>query len=86
MIEDFLNEKRVYLSEEYVKGLYKTLKVIFGYAYKRKYMKKDIFCEVTPPPDPRHIGEIKTYTQEAVSYTHLVLEPFLYCWKPGRQW
>lgn len=64
MIEDFLNEKRTYLSEEYVKGLYKTLKVIFGYAYKRKYMKKDIFCEVTPPPDPRHIGEIKTYTQE----------------------
>ena len=47
-----------------MKGLYKTLKVIFGYAYKRKYMKKDIFCEVTPPPDPRHIGEIKTYTQE----------------------
>ena len=64
MINDFLNEKRTYLSEEFVKGLYKFLKVLFGYAHKRQYLKKDIFCEITPPPDPRHKGEIRAYTPE----------------------
>ena len=64
MINDFLNEKRTYLSEEFVKGLYKFLKVLFGYAHKRQYLKKDIFCEITPPPDPRHKGEIRAYTPD----------------------
>ena len=61
-INDFINEKMTKYSEEYVKGLYKLLKVLFGYAYKRKYTKKDIFEEVTAPPDPRHVGEIRSYT------------------------
>ncbi|MBE6700390.1 MAG: site-specific integrase [Ruminococcaceae bacterium] len=64
MISDFLNEKRTYLSEEFVKGLYKFLKVLFGYAHKRQYIKKDIFREITPPPDPRHKGEIRAYTPD----------------------
>ena len=63
-IDDFINEKMTKYSEEYVKGLYKFLKVLFGYAYKRKYTKKDIFEEVTTPPDPRHVGEIRSYTNE----------------------
>ena len=63
-INDFINEKMTKYSEEYVKGLYKLLKVLFGYAYKRKYTKKDIFEEVTAPPDPRHVGEIRSYTNE----------------------
>ena len=63
-INDFINEKMQKYSDEYVKGLYKLLKVLFGYAYKRKYMKKDIFEEVTTPPDPRHVGEIRSYTNE----------------------
>ena len=67
MIHDFLHEKQLTLSEEFVKGLYKFLKVLFGYAHKRQYTKKDIFTEVTPPPDPRHIGEIRAYTAEELA-------------------
>lgn len=66
-INDFLNEKRTYLSEEFVKGLYKFLKVLFGYAHKRQYTKKDIFESVTAPPDPRHIGEIRAYSTEELA-------------------
>ena len=66
-INDFLNEKRTYLSEEFVKGLYKFLKVLFGYAHKRQYTKKDIFKSVTAPPDPRHVGEIRAYTAEELA-------------------
>lgn len=67
MVNDFINEKMAYLSEEFVKGLYKFLKVLFGYAYKRKYMKKDIFDDVTPPPDPRHVGDIRAYSPQEIS-------------------
>ena len=63
LINKFINEKTTNYSEEYVKGLYKTLKVIIEFAYKQKYMKKNPFTNVTPPPDPRHIGEIKTYDE-----------------------
>ena len=65
-IEDFIRIKTPIYSEEYVKGLFKFLKVLFGYAYKRKYIKKNVFEEVTPPPDPRHIGEIYTYTTKEI--------------------
>ena len=64
MVNDFLNEKRLKYSEEYVKGLYKTLKVIISFAYKKKYIKKNIFDEVTAPPDPRHISEIRAYSKD----------------------
>lgn len=64
MIDDFINEKMITYSEEYVKGLFKLLKVLFGFAHKRQYTKKNIFPAVTAPPDPRHVGEIKTYTEE----------------------
>lgn len=66
MIKDFINEKTPKYSEEYVKGFYKLLTVLFGYAYKRKYTKKNVMSEITPPPDPRHIGDIYTYTQEQI--------------------
>ena len=64
MVNDFLNEKRLKYSEEYVKGLYKTLKVIISFAYKKKYIKKNIFDEVTAPPAPRHISEIRAYSKD----------------------
>ena len=64
MIDDFINEKMITYSEEYVKGLFKLLKVLFGFAHKRQYTKKNIFPAVTAPPDPRHVGEIKTYNDE----------------------
>lgn len=67
MIEDFINEKTPQYSEEYVKGFYKLLTVLFGYAHKRKYTKKNVMSEVTPPPDPRHVGEIYTYSQEQIN-------------------
>ncbi len=67
MINDFINSKTKYLSEEYVKGLYKFLKVLFGYAHKRKYMKKNIFETLTPPPDPRHVGDIRAYTKDELA-------------------
>ena len=64
MINDFINEKMAVLSEEFVKGLYKFLKVLFGYAFKRQYLKKDVFVNVTTPPDPRHIGDIRAYSSD----------------------
>lgn len=67
MINDFINEKMIKYSEEYVKGIFKLLKVLFGYAHKRQYTKKNIFPEVIAPPDPRHIGEIKTYTKDELN-------------------
>ena len=64
MVDDFINQKMTVYSEEYVKGLFKLLKVLFGFAHKRQYTKKNIFPAVTAPPDPRHVGDIKTYTDE----------------------
>ena len=63
-INSFLTEKASKYSEEYVKGLYKTLKVIIDFAYKRKYTKKNVFEEVSAPPDPRHISDIRSYSKE----------------------
>lgn len=63
-VNEFFNEKRLKYSDEYVKGLYKTLKVIISFAYKKKYVKKNIFDEVTSPPDPRHISDIRAYSRE----------------------
>ncbi len=63
-IKKFLADKAEKYSEEYVKGLYKTLKVIIEYAHRRKYTKKNAFDEVPAPPDPRHISDIRSYTKE----------------------
>lgn len=62
-IKKFLADKAEKYSEEYVKGLYKTLKVIIEYAHRRKYTKKNAFDEVPAPPDPRHIGDIRSYSK-----------------------
>ena len=67
MINDFLNQKQIYLSDEFVKGLYKFLKVLFDYAHKKQYTKKNVFCDVNTPADPRHIGEIRAYTNEELT-------------------
>ena len=64
MINDFINEKSICYSEEYVKGFFKFLKVLFSFAYKRKYTKKNIFSDVIAPPDPRHVGDIRAYSCE----------------------
>ena len=63
-IEEFINAKAQVFSQEYVKGFYKSLNVLFAYAYKKKLLKKNPMDNVTPPPDPRHVGEIKVYTPE----------------------
>lgn len=64
MIEDFFNLKKKSYSEEYVKGFYKLLTVIFRYAKKKNYTKKNVMQEVTAPPDPRHVEDLYIYTQE----------------------
>ncbi len=64
MIIDFLNLKRQKYSEEYVKGLYKFFNVILRYAHEHQYTKKNVMDLVPPPPDPRHVGDIVTYTRE----------------------
>lgn len=64
MIKRFFSEKAQQYSEEYVKGLYKTLKVIIDFAHRRKYTKKNAFDEVPAPPDPRHISDIRSYSKE----------------------
>ena len=67
MIIDFLNKKRLKYSEEYVKGLYKFFNVILRYAHDHKYTKKNAMDLVPPPPDPRHVGDIETYTHEELA-------------------
>lgn len=64
MIIDFLNQKRIKYSEEYVKGMYKFFNVILRYAHEHKYTKKNVMDLVPPPPDPRHVGDIVTYSRE----------------------
>jgi len=49
-LERFVNEKGEKYSEEFVKGLFKTLKCIFDYAYRKRYMKHNIFDDVLPLP------------------------------------
>lgn len=80
MINDFISEKLKNYSEEYTKGLYKTLRVLFCFAHSRKYLKKNPFDNVTPPPDPRHIGDIRHYEPneiammgERLKYTNIKL-------------
>ena len=73
-LERFVNEKGEKYSEEFVKGLFKTLKCIFDYAYRKRYMKHNIFDDVLPPPDPRHVGEIKVYTPDELSVMYKRLE------------
>lgn len=64
MIIDFLNQKRIKYSEEYVKGMYKFFNVILRYAHDHKYTKKNVMDLVPPPPDPRHVGDIVTYNRK----------------------
>ena len=64
MLIDFLNRKRLKYSEEYVKGMYKFFNVILRYAHDHKYTKKNVMDLVPPPPDPRHVGDIVTYSRE----------------------
>ena len=47
-LERFVNEKSEKYSEEFVKGLFKTLKCIFDYAHRKRYMKHNIFDDVLP--------------------------------------
>ncbi len=61
MINDFLSKKSQKYSEEYTKGLYKTLRVLFCFAHSRKYLKKNPFDDIAAPPDPRHVGDIRHY-------------------------
>lgn len=63
-IEAFINAKSLVYSQEYAKGFYKAIRVLFAYAMKKKLLKKTPMAEVSPPPDPRHVGEIKVYSPE----------------------
>ena len=74
VLERFVNEKSEKYSEEFVKGLFKTLKCIFDYAHRKRYMKHNIFDDVLPPPDTRHVGEIKVYTPDELSAMYKRLE------------
>ena len=67
MVNDFISEKLKTYSEEYTKGLYKTLKVLMTFAHNRKYLKKNPFEDVTPPPDPRHVGDIRHYEPDEIA-------------------
>lgn len=73
-LERFINERGKNYSEEFVKGLYKTLKCVFDYAHRKRYMNHNIFDDVAPPPDPRHVGEMKVYSSEELSVIYKRLE------------
>lgn len=63
-IEKFLHTKSLTYSQQFIKTMYKSLNVLFAYGFKKKLMKKNPMDDVTPPPDPRHVGEIKVYTPD----------------------
>lgn len=63
-IQEFLNEKSLQYSQEYLKSIYKALNVLFAYAHKNKRMKKNPMDDVPPPPDPRHQKEYHFLTSE----------------------
>lgn len=74
VLEKFVNDKAEKYSEEFVKGMFKSLKCIFDYAHRKRYIKHNVFDDVTPPPDPRHLGEIKVYSPEELSLMYKRLE------------
>lgn len=63
-IQEFLNEKSLKYSEEYLKSIYKALNVLFAYGHKNKRMKKNPMDDVIPPPDPRHQREYRFITKK----------------------
>lgn len=63
-IEKFLHKKSLTYSQQFTKTMYKSLNVLFAYGFKKKLMKKNPMDDVAPPPDPRHVGEVKVYTPE----------------------
>lgn len=62
-IQKFLYDKSLEYSQEYLKSIYKSLNVLFAYAYKNKRMKKNPMDDVDPPPDPRHQKEYHYLTE-----------------------
>lgn len=63
-LQDFLNSKTETHSNEYIRSIYNFLLVLFGYAIKRKYIRKNPTDNVIPPTSYRAYGEIKNYTKE----------------------
>lgn len=66
-LQDFLNSRNNTHSNEYVRSIYNFLLVLFGYAMKRKYIRKNPTDNLTPPTSYRAYGEIKNYTKEELS-------------------
>lgn len=66
-LQNFLNSKNDTHSSEYIRSIYNFLLVLFGYAIKRKYIRKNPTDNVIPPASYRAYGEIKNYTKEELA-------------------
>ncbi len=66
-LQVFLNSRNNTLSSEYVRSIYNFLLVLFGYAVKRKYIRKNPTDNVIPPTSYRAYGDIKNYTREELN-------------------
>lgn len=66
-LQNFLNSKKDTHSSEYIRSIYNFLLVLFGYAIKRKYIRKNPTDNVIPPANYRAYGEIKNYTKEELA-------------------
>lgn len=66
-LQNFLNSKSDTHSSEYIRSIYNFLLVLFGYAIKRKYIRKNPTDNVIPPANYRAYGEIKNYTKEELA-------------------
>ena len=66
-LQNLLNSKKDTHSSEYIRSIYNFLLVLFGYAIKRKYIRKNPTDNVIPPANYRAYGEIKNYTKEELA-------------------
>lgn len=66
-LQNFLNSKNDTHSSEYIRSIYNFLLILFGYAIKRKYIRKNPTDNVIPPANYRAYGEIKNYTKEELA-------------------
>lgn len=63
-LQDLIFSKSGKLSVAFIRGIYNFLLVLFGYANRKKYIRKNPMEEVIPPKDPRNKDSTVVYTEE----------------------
>lgn len=63
-LQEFIMGKTTTHSDEYVRGMYNLLLVLFGYAERMEYIKDNIIGNVMPPKQETSKDEVKVFTKE----------------------